>query len=247
MTARIISGLVKIRSSDSDAVIHSSSIINNIIRIIIYSIGLVVILHSQGISVTPMLAALGVGGLAVALALRNTLTNLFSGLQIITSGKFSPGDFIRLSSGEDGNIEDINWRCTTIRGEADRIVIIPNSKLADMIVTNFSLPGPEMSFFVEIGIGYESDPGHVEKITKQVIRETLNETEGCIKDFEPLVRFSSFGEDRINLRAFLRIKEYSYQPLVKHEFIKRLLQRYQQEAISITPPTRTFYMENKQG
>src|SRR5436190_11112485 len=144
MIARIVSGLLKIKDSNSGRAIPSSSIINNIARIIIYCIGLLVILQSQGISITPMLAALGVGGLAVALALQPTLSNLFAGLQIITSGRLNPGDFIKLSSGENGYVEDINWRSTTIRGELDHIVIVPNSKLADMIVTNFYLPGTEI-------------------------------------------------------------------------------------------------------
>ena len=247
MTSKIISGLIKIKGSGPETAGHSSSIINSIVKVIIYCIGLLVILQSQGISITPMLTALGVGGLAVALALQNTLINLFAGLQIITSGRLNPGDFIRLSSGEEGYIEDINWRSTTIRGEADHMVIVPNSKLADMIVINYNLPHHELSFLIELGVAYDSDLTHVERVTKEVIRETLHETEGCVKDFEPVIRFFAFGESRISLRAILRVKEYSYQFAVKHEFIKRLYQRYQREGIRIPPPARTVYMENKEG
>ena len=244
--AKVISGMLRIKSSHSDTVIPSSSIIGNIVRIIIYVIGLLIILQSQGISITPMLTALGVGGLAVALALQPTLSNLFAGLQMIASGRLNSGDFVKLASGEDGFIEDMNWRSTTIRGESDHIIIVPNSRLADMIVINYYLPHRELSFLVEVSVGYDNNLDHVEKVTKEVIREILQEVEGGIKDFEPVIRFYAFGESRINLRAVLRVTEYSYQFPVRHEFIKKLHQRYQQEGISIPFPIHTVVMKNKE-
>ncbi|MEP7255704.1 MAG: mechanosensitive ion channel family protein [Ferruginibacter sp.] len=246
ITAKVISGMIRIKSSHSDTVIPSSSIIGNIVRIIIYIIGLLIILQSQGISATPMLTALGVGGLAVALALQPTLSNLFAGLQMIASGKLNPGDFVKLASGEDGFIEDMNWRSTTIKGESDHTIIVPNSRLADMIVINYYLPHRELSFLVELSIGYDNNLDHVEKVTKEVIRETLNEVEGGIKDFEPVIRIYAFGESRINMRAILRVTEYSYQFVVRHEFIKKLHRRYQQEGISIPFPIHTVLMKNKE-
>ncbi len=247
ITARVISGMLRIKSSHSDTVIPSSSIIGNIVRIIIYVIGLLIILQSQGISITPMLTALGVGGLAVALALQPTLSNLFAGLQMISSGRLNPGDFVKLSSGEDGFIEDINWRSTTIRGESDHIVIVPNSRLADMIVINYYLPHRELSFIVELTVGFDNDLDHVERVTKEVIRETLQEVEGAVKDFEPVIRIYAFGDSRINLRAILRVTEYSYQFAVRHEFIKRIQKRYQQEGISIPFPVHTVVMKNNEA
>lgn len=238
--SRIVAGMIRIKSADSDTVIPSSSIISNIVSVIIFCIGLLVILQSQGISVTPVLTALGVGGLAVALALQGTLSNLFAGLQIISSGNFNRGDFVKLSSGEDGFIEDITWRSTTIRAMSDHIIIVPNSKLADMIVTNYYLPLSEWSFVVELGVAYDSDLDHVEKVTKEVIRETLNETEGGIKDFEPVVRFFAFGESSIKLKAILRVNDFSAQFGVKSAFIKKLQVRFKHEKINIPFPTRTL-------
>jgi len=238
--SRIVAGMIRIKSSDSDTVIPSSSIISNIVSVIIFCIGLLVILQSQGISVTPVLTALGVGGLAVALALQGTLSNLFAGLQIISSGNFNRGDFVKLSSGEDGFIEDITWRSTTIRAMSDHIIIVPNSKMAEMIVTNYYLPLSEWSFVVEVGVSYDSDLDHVEKVTKEVIRETLAETEGGIKDFEPSVRFFTFGESSIKLKAILRVQDFSAQFAVKSAFIKKLQVRFKQEKIIIPFPTRTL-------
>ena len=241
--ARVISGMLRIKATGTDTVIPSSSIIGNIVRGIIYIIGLLIILQSQGISITPILTALGVGGLAVALALQPTLSNLFAGLQIIASGKLNHGDFVKLSTGEDGYIDDITWRSTTIRGEADHTVIVPNSKLADMIVTNYYLPDRELAFSVEVAISMDNDLEFVEKITKEIISETLKETEGGVKDFEPVIRYFSVGDNRINLRAILRVLEYSYKFPVRHEFIKKIQRRFKQEGNKMALPVQTIYLK----
>ncbi len=243
--ARVISGMLRIKASGTDTVIPSSSIIGNIVRAIIYIIGLLIILQSQGISITPILTALGVGGLAVALALQPTLSNLFAGLQIIASGKINHGDFVKLSTGEEGFIDDITWRSTCIRGDADHTVIVPNSKLADMIVTNYFLPEKELSFSVEAAISPDNDLDKVEKITREVIAATQKECEGTVKDFEPVVRYFSVGDNRINLRAILRVSEYSYKFPVRHQFIKNLHKRFQQERINMAVSLQTLYIKKE--
>ncbi len=241
--ARVISGMLRIKATGTDTVIPSSSIIGNIVRGIIYIIGLLIILQSQGISITPILTALGVGGLAVALALQPTLSNLFAGLQIIASGKINHGDFVKLSTGEDGYIDDITWRSTTIRGEADHTVIVPNSKLADMIVTNYYLPDRELAFSVEVAISMDNDLEFVEKITKEIIGEIQKQAEGAVRNFEPVIRYFSVGDNRINLRAILRVEEYSYKFPVRHEFIKKLQRRFQQEGIKMALPAQAVYLK----
>ena len=241
--AKVVSGLIRIKAAGSDAIIPSSSIVSNIVIIIIYCIGLLIILQSLGISITPVLTALGVGGLAVALALQPTLSNLFAGLQIISSGNFNRGDFVKLSSGEDGFIEDITWRSTTIRAASDHIIIVPNSKLADMTVTNYYLPQHEITFGVEVGVSYDSDLTKVEKITKEVIKETLVESADGVKEFEPDISFVAFAESSIRLKAFLRVNNYSAQFQVRSKFLKKLHERYSKEGISIPYPMRTVLMK----
>jgi small-conductance mechanosensitive channel len=243
--ARVVSGLIKIKAAGSDTIIPSSSIISNIVIVIIYCIGLLIILQSQGISITPVLTALGVGGLAVALALQNTLSNLFAGLQIISSGNFNRGDFIKLATGEDGFIEDITWRSTTIRAASDHIIIVPNSKLADMTVSNYYLPQHEITFAVEVGVSYDSDLTQVEKVTIEVIKETLQDSADGVKDFEPEIRFFAFGESMIKLKAFLRVNNYSAQFEMRSEFIKRIHARYNKEGIHIPYPTHSVLIKKE--
>lgn len=116
-----------------------------------------------------------------------------------------------------------------------------------MIVVNYYLPHRELSFTIELSVGYDNNLDHVERVTKEVGQEILQEVEGAVKDFEPVIRVYAFGDSRINLRAILRVTEYSYQFQVKHEFIKRIHQRYQQEGISIPFPVHTVLMKNKEG
>lgn len=245
IVAKVISGMIRIKARDSDTVIPSSSIIGNIVKVVIYCIGILVVLQMFGISITPILTALGVGGLAVALALQDTLSNLFAGIQIIASGKINPGDFVLLDSGQEGFVQDVTWRNTTIQTLSNNIVIIPNAKLANIIVSNYFLTDKEIGFGVELGINYKCDLEFVETITKEVINETLNEVEGGVKGLDPIVRFYGFGESSIQMRAILRVTEYTFQFSVRHEFIKRLHKRFLQEGIDIPYPIRTVFMQNK--
>ncbi len=245
--ATILSGMVKIKSGSDDSILPSSSIISKIAKVAIYIFGFIFILQSQGVSVTGMLTALGVGGLAVALALQNTLANLFAGLQIISSGKFNPGDFVQLNSGEDGNILDISWRSTTIQAANNHIIVVPNSKMADMIIHNFTLPDPEFTFIVPFGVSYDSDLVHVEKVTLEVIKETIDELDGGVKDWEPFIRYYQFGDSSIDIKAFFRLKQYTDQFIIRHEFIKKLHQRFNAEGINIPFPIRTLIMQKEEG
>ena len=104
-----------------------------------------------------MLTALGVGGLAVALALQDTLGNLFAGLQIVASKQVRPGDYLLLESGQEGSVTDIAWRYTTLRTQSNNLVVVPNAKLGQSIITNFQLPDQPLSVIIEFGVAYSSD------------------------------------------------------------------------------------------
>jgi small-conductance mechanosensitive channel len=245
--AKIISQFITHKTSSEGTVLPSTSIISNILRIIIYTIGFLFLLQSLGVSITPLLTALGVGGLAVALALQETLTNLFSGIQIIASGKIKPNHYIQLNTGEEGYVEDIAWRSTTVRALSNNIIIIPNSKLASTIVRNFSLPENEIAVLVNLGVSYSSDLDKVEKVTIEVATETLKEVQGAVPEFNPFIRYNKFNNSSIDFSVILRGKEFTDQYLIQHEFIKRLQKRYLSENIEIPFPIRTIYMKQSPG
>jgi small-conductance mechanosensitive channel len=239
VAVRLAAGLTRLYTSREDAVVPASSIFVNIVRIFVIAIGALIGLNALGVQIGPLLAALGVGGLAVALALQDTLSNLFSGLQLIGSKQISPGEFIALETGEEGYVEDMSWRFTTIRQLSNNLVVVPNAKLAASLIINYHQPVHEMSVLVPVGVAYGSDLELVERITLETIAEVIEQVEGGIEGFQPLVRFHTFGPSAIEFNAVLRVREIVNQHVLRHEFIKALAARYAAEGIEIPFPQRT--------
>ncbi|MFF8032212.1 MULTISPECIES: mechanosensitive ion channel family protein [unclassified Streptomyces] len=241
--ARVVAGLVRSVTQARSGVAGSTTIFMNITRILVLSIGFLVGLQTLGISIAPLLTALGVGGLAVALALQDTLANLFAGIHILASRTVQPGDYIRLSSGEEGYVEDINWRQTTVRDLSNNLVVIPNGQLAKTNTTNFMRPEQQLTILVQAGVSYDSDLEQVERVTTEVVAEVMHEITGAVPEHEPAVRFHTFGDSRIGFTVILGVGEFSDQYRIKHEFIKRLHRRYRDEGIRIPSPARTVALQ----
>ena len=124
------------------------------------------------------------------------------------------------------------------------IIIIPNIKIVSATITNYNLPSPPTNFSTEVGVSYESDLEHVERITLEVAKEIQNNNEfGADTDFEPKLRFHTFADFSINFRVILRTFEYEMQYKMKNEFIKKLHKRYNEERIEIPFPIRTVHMK----
>ncbi|WP_327701876.1 mechanosensitive ion channel family protein [Streptomyces decoyicus] len=241
--ARVITRLVKTLAQSRSGVAGSATIFANITRIVVLAMGFLVVLQTLGISIAPLLTALGVGGLAVALALQDTLANLFAGVHILASKTVQPGDYIRLSSGEEGYVVDVNWRNTVVRQLSNNLVIISNRQLADTNMTNFSRPEQKLTILVQVGVGYDSDLEHVERVTTEVVESVMTDINGGDPEHEPAVRFHTFGDSRISFTVILGVGEFSDQYRIKHEFIKRLHQRYRAEGIRIPSPARTVALQ----
>ncbi len=156
-SARTAVGFVRLYTRSVEGVMPSTSIFHSLTKVVVYSLGGLIGLQSIGISIAPILTALGVGGLATALALQPTLANLFSGIQILASRTINPGDFVRLDSGEEGHVADINWRTTTIRSLPNSLILVPNSRLANAVVTNYHYPDREIAVGVTGTVAYGSD------------------------------------------------------------------------------------------
>jgi small-conductance mechanosensitive channel len=215
------------------------------VRIAIITFGILMILQSMGISITPILATLGIGGLAIALAFQDTLSNLFSGLYLIISGQVRTGDYVKLESGEEGYVSDITWRNTTIKEIANNLIVVPNTKLGSSIFKNYHLPAREIIMQVPVGVSFESNLEEVEQVTLEVAKEVLQNVAGGVSEFEPFIRFQDFDEFRINFIVFLRVKEFFDQRQLKHEFIKKLHKRYQEEGIEIPFLIRNVYLKDR--
>jgi small-conductance mechanosensitive channel len=237
---QITSSMLSFRNAENTT---TSSILRNIAKVLLYVIALLLVIQSFGVQVYPLVATLGIGGLAVALALQPTLSNLFAGLQIIAARKIEIGDLIELENGKKGIVRDITWRNTTISTWQNNIIIIPNSKIADSIIENFFLSDRQILFSIPLGVSYSSDLSQVERVLLD-IAETMKETvQECVQDFEPFVRFQRFGESSIDLSVFMKAKEFGGQFVIISLFIKAVQERFGKEGIEIPFPIRTVYMQ----
>jgi small-conductance mechanosensitive channel len=212
-----------------------SGLTQNVVRLLIVTFGLLVVLNGLGVEIRPMLAALGVGGLAVALALQEPLSNLFAGLFITMAGQIRIGDFVRLDSGLEGRVVDFTWRSTSLEVSTG-IALVPNAKLAQAMVTNYNLPTPEVNVPVDFVVDYASDTHVVEALALAVAREVQTSVEGAVPTFEPHVRFASFGDIGLRGTVLLRARTPQDQQLLKHAFITRLHSAFKAQGVIIPTP-----------
>ncbi len=240
--SRLAGNAIRLYMKNYKEDLPATSLVVQVSRVLVLVVGLLVALDKIGIAITPILTALGVGGLAVALALRDTLENLFAGFHVLATRQIKVGDYIKLQSGEEGFVEDITWRNTILRQPANNLIIVPNSKISTSIITNFHMPQPELSVIVPVGVSYDSDLEKVERVTLEVAKEVQREVEGGVPEFEPKVRYTTFGDSSINFNVILRAKDFDSQHLLRHEFIKRLKKRYEEEGIKIPFPVREVYL-----
>jgi small-conductance mechanosensitive channel len=217
-----------------------SSLTRNVAWGLTAVLGLLVVLNGVGLSITPMLTALGVGGLAVALALQEPLANFFAGVFITLAGQIRIGDYVKLDSGQEGYVADFSWRSTRLRMLSNNLVLVPNAKLAQAVVVNHHLPSSDLAVVVEAGVDYASDLREVERVVMEVGRAVMAEVPGAVPEFEPFIRYHTFADSSVNFTVILRGKEFVDQYLIKHEFVKRLHARFNAEGIVIPFPMRTI-------
>lgn len=241
--ARTVSGMIALHIARAEDTTKATSLLSNIISFIIYSAGVIIILQYLGISVTPFLTALGVGGMAVALGLQDTLSNIFSGLHIILSKQLQVYDFVKLGNGYIGQVVDITWRFTKIQSPANNIIIVPNKEIASSTIINYNMPQQEIDISLTVGVSYDSDLDLVEKVSLEVARNVLLKVEGKV-DFEPFVRFFEFADSSINFNINMKSNIFLNQYIIKHEVIKALTKRYREENINIPFPVRTIITAN---
>jgi small-conductance mechanosensitive channel len=223
--------------------IPSTGLAYGILKGTILAAGFLIVLNFLGVSIAPLLTALGVGGLAVALALQDTLANLFAGLHILVEKSIRVGDFIRLENGQEGYVEDITWRTTRVRMLPNNMVVIPNSKLAQSVVTNYYLPEKRMSLLVPVGVSYDSDPDWVEDILVEEGAKAVGVLPGLRADPAPFVRFiPGFGDSSLDFTLICQVEEFVDQYFVQHELRKRIFRRFRAEGIEIPFPQRTVHI-----
>ncbi len=237
------------RASDDGEMRQVASLTQRLAQIVVVIFGAVWMLKVVfDINLTPLLATLGVGGLAVALALQDTLSNLFAGFYVSISGLLRIGDYIKLNSGEEGYVSDINWRCTTMRGISNNLVVIPNSKLGQAIFTNYFLPERRLVLSFSVGVSYDADVDQVEKILTEEAVAATEKISGMLASPPPYVRFLPGPADfSLIFQINFNVGEFGDQYMVQSELRKLIYKRLKAEGIEMPYPTRVVINESRAG
>lgn len=195
--------------------------------------------EALGISLAPVLTAFGVGTLAVALALQDTLSNFFAGLHLLADKPIRPGDFIKVDTNE-GYVDAIGWRTTQLRTLGNNLVIVPNATVAKAVITNFQRPTPHVFVEVRVDVSNDADPDAVEELLADAARTLrLDELDA---DTPPVVRFAPGpGDGTLGFSILFRAKSYADQGIVQHHARKRIVARLREADVPLPRPrTVTF-------
>lgn len=215
-----------------------------IVRIVVTVLAAIMALESVGVPVAPLLTTLGIGSLAVALALQETLANFFAGLHLLADRPVRPGDYIKLQEGAEGFVETIGWRSSRLRTSANNIVVVPNVKLSQAILTNFHLPIANVTMTITLTVDADADVNAVERaLADELARAVADVAE--LRDSKPVVRLSDVNVAGQVWNCTVDAKDVEAQALAGHEVRKRLLARLRREKIALAVKERVFLLPEK--
>jgi small-conductance mechanosensitive channel len=241
IAAQVFGNMVRLYSSHSQGTSRAPTLVKTLTEIFVAILGLLFLLNYLKVDIRPLLTALGVGGLAVALALQDTLANLFAGLYISVSSQIRVGDYVKLNSGEEGYVTDITWRSTTLRALANNYIFIPNSSLAKAIITNYNLPAKSLGVSVNVHVGFDADTDRIEAL---LVEEATNDKiDGLITDPPPSVQWSAAGDSSLVLTLNFQVAEFVKQYGVQSELRKRIARRFKKEGIALPYPAQTVFVQ----
>ena len=220
--------------------------VRRIVGVAIYGIGLVILLDQLGVSVSPLLAGLGLSGLAVALAIQPLLSNIFAGSYVLSDASVGVGDFIEIEGGQSGWVEDIGWRAARIRTFDNNSVVIPNATLAAATVTNFDTQSAPVGVPVVCGVAYEEDLQRVEDVVKETLQTIVVDFPKIVdSEYTPWFAYNAFGDSNIDFLMKLRANDRRDVGRVTHEMIKRVHARLTSEGITINYPARRLFLQEE--
>lgn len=216
-----------------------------IISFVIFIITIVIILQQFGVQVAPLVASLGIVGLAVALALQDTLANFFAGILIVVDKPIKLGETIRIGTDPEmaGDVKQIGWRSVRLKNAQGHYIVVPNTEIMRSVIFNYA-SRTERGFLVnfEVGVGYDSDIDRVEKILREAAKDVAGRVKGGVADFEPIIRFDGYGDSALKYKVLFKVQDFADQPEALNEMRKEVFKRFRKNRIDIPFPIRTVYM-----
>ncbi len=214
---------------------------------VLYAILILVLLSQLGINISPLLASLGIGSLALGLALQDTLSNFFSGIYIIADKPIRIGDYIKLQGKDvEGYVDIINWRTTRIRALGNKTVIIPNKDLANSIIINYDDPEKKVGHLIKFGVAYGTKIDKVYKVIDKVLSQLIKE--GLILNEEnakPWYRIDELGDFSLNFKVGFTVPHYTKRFAAQKRFLELLYEELNKAKIDIPFPTQTIFLRGK--
>jgi small-conductance mechanosensitive channel len=206
----------------------------------VYALGGLLVLDLLNVNISPLIAGLGLGGLAVALALQPTLSNLFAGTYVMTEGVVTQGDYIELENGVAGYVIDVGWRSTRLRTWTNNLVVVPNSRFAETIITNYQGPIPAVNIYLTCGVSYASDLALVERVCREEMARLLDTDPRAVKEYGAYFAYESFDDSNITFYLFIQARDRLASFDVQSELIRMVHERFREEGIVINYPMRTI-------
>lgn len=227
-------------------------ILSNILKIAVYLGTFIILLSEWGVEIGPLIAGLGVAGIAVALALQDTLKNFFAGLYILADKPVRRGDFVAVDTDMTDNkgwIEEIGWRTTKLRTRDGYLYLIPNDKLASSVVINYNKSRSTKRVRATVGAEYSAEPKYVMDTLEKACKEVIKRLEYADKDEKPVIRLTGYKDSAIEYTASIYVKEYENQFEALSELNQEIHRQFKNAGLTIPFPIRTLYMhdEKKDG
>jgi len=242
LIARLVDAVIKeyliplAEKSDSDMDDQMIPVVRKGLRAAIWILGIIVALNNAGYDVAALLAGLGIGGLALALAAKDTVANIFGGIMVFTDKPFKINDRVKIG-GFDGTIIEIGIRSTRLKTLEGRIVTIPNSKFTDGMVENVTLE-PWRKVVLNIGLVYETPASKMEK-AMELLKEIASANAGI--EEEPVVGFNKFGDSALGILFIYYIKKGAAILTTQSEINLAIMQQFEEHGLEMAYPTQTVY------
>ena len=206
-------------------------------RVTVLIVGLLVLLSTIGIQITPIFTALGVGGLAMALALQDSLANLFAGIHLLADRPIRIGDYVKVADAAEGFVIDVGWRSTRIRSLGNNVIVVPNQAMAKATITNYSEPDARTTLSLTVSVDYSADPDHIEAMLLEEVTRAAGQVPGLLADPAPSASLvPGFGEHSLDFSVGYHVATFVDQYSVQHELRKRILRRFHKEGVTIPAP-----------
>ena len=205
------------------------------VSVVVYLIAVMIMLSQFEIQIGPLLAGLGVAGLAIAFGLQETMANLFAALFLVLDKSINVGDWIQLEDGTKAYIEDISWRSVRIRTIGGNTVIVPNNKFVGQNISSYDYPTKSFYTSVRVGVAYDTDLEKAEYVALQSAEEIKD------ADNNPIIRFKEFNDSSIDFIVILRVDEVRDEGRVKHALIKQIKKDFEEAGIEIPFPQRVIH------